>query len=318
MKFLRNLSVALIVIGGLLAIQMKRRAEENGPLSDSVTVVLERGTSSQKAAELLFENGVISSPLLFRLVLKYQNQENKLKAGEYLFEPRVSMLKVIDKLVSGDIVYHKVTIPEGYTVGQTMYLLSMNDNLSGEFDTIPPEGMFLPETYTFPKGEDRNLIMRKAMAEMRKKLQEIWDTRDEGLPYKNREDLLIMASIIEKETAVDDERFKVASVFVNRLRRGMRLQTDPTVIYALTEGKEELKRPLTRKDLEIDSVYNTYKNTGLPPTPICNPGEASLYAAAHPDKTDYLYFVANGSGGHNFAKTLKEHNRNVADWKKRR
>lgn len=318
MKLLRNLSVVLIVIGGLLAVQIRGRVVENGPLSDSVTVIVERGTSSQKAAELLFKNGVIDSPLLFRLVLKYKNQENKLKAGEYLFEPRIPLSQVIDKLVSGDVVYHKVTIPEGYTVGQTMYLLSINDDLSGEFEDIPPEGAFFPETYTFQKGESRHLIMRKAIAVMQKKLQEIWDSRDEGLPYKNSAELLVMASIIEKETAVDNERFKVASVFVNRLRRGMRLQTDPTVIYALTEGKEELKRPLTRKDLETDSPYNTYKNTGLPPTPICNPGEASLYAAAHPDKTDYLYFVANGSGGHNFAKNLKEHNQNVSEWKKRK
>ena len=132
------------------------------------------------------------------------------------------------------------------------------------------------------------------------------------------QDLLIMASIIEKETSVDNERAQVASVFVNRLRKGMRLQTDPTVIYALTEGKEELKRLLTRKDLLVDSSYNTYRYAGLPPTPICNPGEASLYAAAHPDDTDYLYFVANGKGGHNFAKTLREHNKNVALWKKQK
>ena len=153
---------------------------------------------------------------------------------------------------------------------------------------------------------------------MQKKLQEIWDNRAENLPYKDMGELLVMASIIEKETGVDEERAKVSSVFVNRLRQGMRLQTDPTVIYALTEGKSELGRALTRKDLEIDSPYNTYKYAGLPPTPICNPGAASLYAAAHPDSTDYLYFVASGNGGHNFAKSLKEHNQNVTNWKNNR
>ena len=228
------------------------------------------------------------------------------------------MMNVIDKLVRGDVVYHKITIPEGYTVGQVLYLLNNDEALSGEFDVIPEEGAFLPETYIFQRNESRDVIVQKAAASMQKKLQEVWDNRAENLPYKDMGELLVMASIIEKETGVDEERAKVSSVFVNRLRQGMRLQTDPTVIYALTEGKSELGRALTRKDLEIDSPYNTYKYAGLPPTPICNPGAASLYAAAHPDSTDYLYFVASGNGGHNFAKSLKEHNQNVTNWKNNR
>jgi len=316
MKLLRNISIFLLLFGILSVILVKKRTEEKGPLSDSITVNIARGSSSQFVASELFANNVISNELLFRLLLKFYDVEEKIKAGEYLFTPEISMLDVMDKLIKGDVVYHKITIPEGYTVGQVLYILSMADNLSGEYDIVPREGMMLPETYTFQKGENRNVIVQKSINAMKEKLQEIWDNRDEGLPYKNVNEMLIMASIIEKETSLNNERALVASVFVNRLRKGMRLQTDPTVIYALTEGKEELKRLLTRKDLNIDSKYNTYKYAGLPPTPICNPGEASIYAAAHPAQSDYIYFVANGKGGHNFAKTLREHNRNVANWKK--
>lgn len=316
MKLLRNISIFLLLFGILSVILVKKRTEEKGPLSDSITVNIARGSSSQFVAKELFANNVISNELLFRLLLKFYDVEEKIKAGEYLFTPEISMLDVMDKLIKGDVVYHKITIPEGYTVGQVLYILSMEDNLSGEYDIVPREGMMLPETYTFQKGENLNVIVQKSISAMKEKLQEIWDNRDEGLPYKNIDEMLIMASIIEKETSLNNERALVASVFVNRLRKGMRLQTDPTVIYALTEGKEELKRLLTRRDLNIDSKYNTYKYAGLPPTPICNPGEASIYAAAHPAQSDYIYFVANGKGGHNFAKTLREHNRNVANWKK--
>ena len=316
MKLLRNISIFVLVFGILVIVLAKKRTEESGPLSDSVTVNISRGVSSQVVADILYTNNVISNDLLFRALLKYHKVESKIKAGEYKFNAGISMVDVMNKLIKGDVIYHKLTIPEGYTVGQVLYLLGMNDKLSGEYEYIPDEGMMLPETYTFQKNESRNAIIRKSVSAMKDKLKDIWDGRDSDLPYKNMNELLIMASIIEKETSVEAERALVASVFVNRLRKGMRLQTDPTVIYALTEGKEELKRLLTRKDLLIDSKYNTYKYAGLPPTPICNPGEASIYAAAHPEESEFIYFVANGKGGHNFAKTLREHNRNVRIWKK--
>lgn len=318
MKILRYTSLLILVIGIAIVAFIYQQVNKEGPLWESTTVDIERGSSSQKVADVLYENKVISNSFIFRLLMKYERADGQLKAGEYLFDAHISMRQVLDKLLRGDVLYHKVTIPEGYTVGQAMYLLSTTDYLSGEFDQLPLEGTFLPETYTFQKGELRTAVANKAISAMKEKLKEIWDNRDDGLPYHSMKELLIMASIIEKETGVHDERAKVASVFVNRLRKGMLLQTDPTVIYAITQGKEELKRALTRKDLQIDSPYNTYKYAGLPPTPICNPGEASLWAAAHPDNTDYLYFVASGNGGHNFAKTLSEHNRNVANWKKNR
>ena len=318
MKNIRLTIAVLAIFGSLIIFSLQKAMVGAGPLERSVTVDVAKGISSQSVAQLLFENDVISSPLIFRILLKVTRAENQLKAGEYLFEAGSSMKEVLAKLVSGDVLYHRITIPEGYTVGQSFYLLSMEDMLFGEFEFVPNEGGMLPETYTYQKGEKRDAIVRKACQAMQKKLKKIWKEREDGLPYKNMNELLIMASIIEKETAVDAERAQVASVFVNRLRKGMKLQTDPTVIYAITDGREELKRALTRKDLAIDSPYNTYKNYGLPPTPICNPGEASLYAAAHPDETDYLYFVASGNGGHNFATTLADHNRNVATWKSKK
>ena len=318
MKLLRYISIFCIFAGFIAWGLLVRQINAQGPLTEAVTVDIAKGSSSQKVAEILYNEGVINSPFLFRVLMKCKQADGHLKAGEYLFEKHISMKQVFDKILQGDVLYHKVTIPEGYTVGQTMYLLSTNDYLSGEFEKMPQEGTLLPETYTFQKGEPRLVIIKKAMSAMNEKLDDIWNARAEGLPYRSKTDLLIMASIIEKETAVNDERAKVASVFVNRLRKGMLLQTDPTVIYAITEGKEELNRALTRKDLQIDNPYNTYRYAGLPPTPICNPGEASLWAAAHPETTDFIYFVADGTGGHNFAKTLAEHNRNVANWKKNR
>ena len=179
------------------------------------------------------------------------------------------------------------------------------------------EGELLPETYTFEYGASQDSIVLEARKAMQKALDEAWEGRDSGLPYKDKNQLLTMASIIEKETGVADERPLVASVFVNRLRKGMKLQTDPTVIYALTEGQMELGRTLKKKDLAIDSPYNTYKYYGLPPAPICNPGRDALMAAAHPAQSDFLYFVATGDGGHNFSTNLNEHNRNVKGWLKK-
>lgn len=316
MKFFRYSIVFVLIIAVVAVMQFKKWVVENGPLSDSVMVEINRGVSSQRVADILYKQGVINHPLLFRLLMKYQKAEEKIKAGEYLFEQKISAQEALNKLVKGDVFYYKITVPEGYTVAQIIELLNTNDKLSGEVSSVLPEGSFLPETYTFQKGERRDNILNKAVSAMQEKLAAIWEGREEGLPYKNMQELLTMASIIEKETGIDSERAQVASVFVNRLRKGMLLQTDPTVIYALTKGQSELGRALLRKDLAVDDPYNTYRYAGLPPTPICNPGETSLYAAAHPAPTDYLYFVANGSGGHNFAKTLSEHNRNVADWKK--
>lgn len=317
MRSLKYIFPVLIVLASVVWWQVKNLIVAEGPLQEVVNVVIPKGANTKIVAQELKKSGVIDSELLFRLVTRLNSADKNLKAGEYQFMPKVSVLQVMEKIARGEVYYRKITIPEGLTVGQIMYLISNYPGLSGEISLDVKEGELLPETYSFELDAPRDSIILQAKNAMDKIKQVIWDNREEGLPYKNINDMMTMASIIEKETAVPDERAVVASVFVNRLHKRMRLQTDPSVIYALTEGEFELKRPLRKNDLNIDSPYNTYRNYGLPPHPICNPGVEAMEAAAHPDKTDYLYFVADGEGGHNFAKNLNEHNRNVRKWKKK-
>lgn len=283
---------------------------------DTVYVLVPRGASSASVAKLLSESGIIDTPWLFKLAARFTGLDKKLKAGEYAFSGNISIDDVIQKMNRGDVFYRKITIPEGLTAAQILALIDNEDLLGGTISLSPKEGELLPETYSFMRGDSKDSLILQAQKAMASALQNAWQTAQDDLPLKNPQELLILASIIEKETGVDDERRLVASVFTNRLIKGMKLQTDPTVIYALTKGKQDLNRALTRKDLSINSPYNTYKYYGLPPTPICNPGKASLEAAANPETSPYLYFVANGSGGHNFATSLKEHNNNVIFWKK--
>ena len=293
------------------------QAVSAGPLLQSVNVVIPKGATLKVVANRLVEAGVIRNSLLFNLYARVDGLDKKLRAGEYLFEPKISMQRVMEKIAGGEVFYRRITFVEGLTTGQILYQIATTKELNGEVSQDVKEGELLPETYSFELGASQDSIVDEAKKAMQKVLDEAWENRDDGLPYKNKNQLLTMASIIEKETSVADERTLVASVFVNRLRKGMRLQTDPTVIYALTEGQMELGRSLKKKDLSIDSPYNTYKYYGLPPTPICNPGKEAIMAAAHPAKSDYLYFVATGDGGHNFSTNLNEHNRNVKTWLKK-
>ena len=281
-------------------------------------VVVDKGTTSTMVARKLFIEGVISHPLLFRIVARIKGLDKTLKAGEYLFASHISLIEVIEQMAKGEIMYRKITLPEGLTTAQMLDLIAEDEFLSGDISLEPLEGELLPETYSYSRGDSKDSIIRQAKDAMNKALDKAWENKDEHLPIKNKKQLLILASIIEKETGVAEERGLVASVFVNRLRKGMKLQTDPTVIYALTKGKKELGRVLLRKDLETDSLYNTYKYYGLPPSPICNPGKDSLKAAANPEISNYLYFVASGNGGHNFATSLNEHNKNVKAWKNKK
>ena len=317
MRFLKYIFPVLIVLVSLAWWQVKNLIVAEGPLTQVVNVVIPKGANTKIVANELKKSGVIDSELLFRLVTRLNRADKNLKAGEYQFMPKSSVLQVMEKIARGEVYYRKITIPEGLTVGQIMYMISNYPGLSGEITLDVKEGELLPETYSFELDAPRDSILLQAKTAMDKIKQVVWDNRAEGLPYKNINDMMTMASIIEKETAVPEERAVVASVFINRLQKRMRLQTDPTVIYALTEGEFELNRALRKNDLNVDSPFNTYRNYGLPPYPICNPGVEAMEAAAHPAKTDYLYFVADGKGGHNFAKSLNEHNRNVRKWKKK-
>lgn len=258
---------------------------------------------------------MISHPLLFRLAARVSGLDKDLKAGEYVFLPGISMREVLAIISRGEVHYRRLTLPEGLTTARMLELIRAEPNLAGEITIAAEEGELLPETYSYVKGDSRDSIVRRARLAMEKTLEEAW-RQNRRKVLKNRRQLLTLASIIEKETGVPEERADVAAVFINRLETGMKLQTDPTVIYALTKGKKDLGRPLYRKDLSVESPYNTYKYYGLPPGPICNPGREAIFAAVHPSDADYLYFVASGTGGHRFARSLKEHNRNVSLYKK--
>ncbi len=306
----------LILVAGAAVLGGIFRLDRPGPLQADTTVIVERGASLTAIAENLQSGGVIDDAFLFRLSARLYRVSRSLKAGEYAFPARVSMGGVIDILVSGETVIRQFTVPEGLTSAEVMTLIAGVEGLVGELDGVPTEGSLLPETYNYAWADARPDIvgrMEKAMADT---LAELWPTRAEGLPIDTPAEAVILASIVEKETGVAEERALVAGVFINRLKRGMRLQSDPTVVYALTGGTGPLDRALRSRDLRVDNPYNTYGNAGLPPGPIANPGRAALEAVLNPAETDYLYFVADGTGGHAFAKTLAEHNRNVAKWRR--
>lgn len=314
---MKKLLVILMLLVILSVYQVRRWEVEPGPLTDTVNVIIPKGASSSQVAERLKEKGVILHPSVFRVTARFSGLDKKLRAGEYQFEPRASMLNVMEKIAKGEVFYRKITFSEGLTTGQILYQLASTPEFSGEISVDVKEGELLPETYTYEYGASRDSIIIQAKKAMSKLLDQVWNGRDLSVPVKNINQLLTLASIIEKETGVAEERALVASVFVNRLRKGMRLQTDPTVIYAITEGQSELGRSLKKADLNVDSPYNTYKYYGLPPAPICNPGQDAIEAAAHPEKSNFLYFVASGDGGHNFSTNLDQHNQNVKDWVKK-
>ena len=310
--------VLFVLLLGLIAVfELRKWTVESGPLSDSVSVIIPKGAGSAVVTQKLVESGVIQHPFWFRVLGRVNGWDKNIKAGEYAFEPKVSLLDVWKNLLEGKVLYRRITFAEGLTSKQFLDLIAQEDMLMGEITEDVKEGELLPETYNFTYGDSKNSIVLRAKKAMQNVLAEAWAHRDVSLPLKSADELLILASIVEKETGIASERPLVASVFANRLRKGMRLQTDPSVIYALTLGQYELERSLTRKDLMVDSPYNTYKYFGLPPTPICNPGRDALMAAARPEISDWLYFVASGDGGHNFAKSLREHNKNVKIWRQR-
>ncbi|MBR2273871.1 MAG: endolytic transglycosylase MltG [Alphaproteobacteria bacterium] len=314
---LLSLAFLAIVVGVIFFVAMQKKYTHIYHLSSSQEVMIERGVGGNRVAQLLAERGIIDSPLWFRLFTWRYHMQDSLKAGEYSFGGSLSYQQVFEKLISGDVIIRSLTIPEGKALAEIRQIVADNPYLSGDITLALKEGEVLPETYHFTRGESRNSILEKARQAMKKTLAEVYGARQNNLPLKSADELLILASIVEKETGVAAERAKVASVFINRLNLGMKLQTDPTVIYAVTQGKMNLNRPIYKRDLAYDSPYNTYVYSGLPPAPICSPGKAAILAAAHPEKTPYLYFVADGvTGGHRFAKTLKEHNANVAHYRK--
>ena len=317
-RFIAAVAVAtslglMVMAGGWFWIQSQIQAP--GPLARNTVLVIEPGAGLNRIASQLERHGVIQSALVFRLHTRLAGYAGQLKAGEYQFTAAATAGDVLAKLVANDVVIRFITVPEGLTSAQIIAMIDGADGLAGETPRNIEEGSLLPETYGYSRGETRTALIRRMSDSLDRTVRDLWLDRQEGLPFDSPDEAIILASIVEKEAAVASERSRVAAVFVNRLKRGMRLQSDPTVAFGI-DPVGPLGRSLRRSDLERDTPYNTYRIDGLPPGPICHPGRDSLLAVLNPAPTQDLYFVADGTGGHAFAQTLPDHNRNVARWRR--
>ena len=307
-----TLLVLLVVSLGAALYFGKQHYDAPGPLVQEKTVNIPRGLGSRQIADLLQREGVIDEPLVFMGGVLVRKARGDLKHGEYLFKAHASIASVVDTMIEGKVVQHALTVPEGLTSEQVVARLLETEALSGPISQIPREGTLLPDTYKFTRGMSREQMIRRMQRDEKRVLAEVWAHRSPDLPLKTPEELVTLASIVEKETGKPDERSRVAAVFINRLKHKMRLQSDPTIIYGLTGGKGSLGHPLLKSEMERPNPYNTYQIDGLPPGPIANPGRASLDAVANPARTKDLYFVADGTGGHVFSENYQEHLKNVA------
>ncbi|PTM98799.1 endolytic transglycosylase MltG [Mycoplana dimorpha] len=319
--FLNFLMTALVLVtiaaGGLFYYALDSY-EKPGPLTANTNFIVRNGAGLNEIAASLERNNIITDSRVFRALSRIYLQDAVLKAGEYEIRANASMHDVLELLKSGKSILYSVSLPEGLTVRQMFQRLADDPVLEGELPAeLPGEGTLMPDTYKFSRGTKRAEIVKQMLAAQKALVEQIWEKRDDGLPIATPEELVTLASIVEKETGRADERPRVASVFINRLEKGMRLQSDPTIIYGIFGGDgKPADRTILQSDIDKQTPYNTYVIKGLPPTPIANPGRAALEAVANPSRTADLYFVADGTGGHAFAETLDEHNANVRRWRK--
>ena len=286
-------------------------------LNKELVFYVPKGATLQQIINNLEKNGVITSPLTFRIGAMIMGRSGKLRAGEYLISSHATPSEIVDQLTPGSGLYRrKFVVPEGETAYEIIRGLNEAPHMTGEVTNIPDEGVLFPSTYFYHRGDDRKVLLSLMQREMKESVDELWLQKAPDLPIKTKEEALTLASIVEKESIGGEDMRKVASVFINRLKKGMPLQADPTVIYGMTLGKKDLDRRLTKADTKKHTPHNTYTNKGLPPTPIASPGLAALKSVLNPIKTDFLYFVADGTGEHVFAKTYNEHLRNVVKWRK--
>ena len=317
MNFVLTIIILAVVIGAGAVYFGKREFDGPGPSTVASNFLVKQGAGVSEVAAQLERRGLISDARIFRIGIRAYGNDQALKAGEYEIKPGSSMRDIMELLKSGKSVLYSLTIPEGITVHQAFQRIAENDALSGEMPKeIPAEGSLAADTQRFTRGTARQEIIDKMVAHQKELVEEIWARRSPNLPISDINEFVTLASIVEKETGKADERPRIAGVFINRLNKGMRLQSDPTILYGLFGGQgRPADRPIYQSDIQKPTAYNTYVINGLPPTPIANPGRASLEAVANPSKTKELYFVADGTGGHVFAETLDEHNRNVAKWR---
>ncbi|MBX3575694.1 MAG: endolytic transglycosylase MltG [Rhizobiaceae bacterium] len=317
LNFVVSAIVLAFIAGGVALYFGKQAFEAPGPSATTSTFLIRPNTGGVEIADQLERNGFITDSKIFQLGVRAYGNEGSLKAGEYEIVAHSSMHDIMDLLRSGKSVLYSLTIPEGITVTQALQRIAEHEALVGDMPAeVPVEGSMIADTQRFTRGAQRKDIVAKLVADQKKLVESIWAKRDTDLPIADINEFVTLASIVEKETGRRDERSRVAGVFVNRLKKGMRLQSDPTIIYGLFGGEgKPSDRPIYKSDIEKPTAYNTYVINGLPPTPIANPGRASLEAVASPSRTNELYFVADGTGGHVFAETLDEHNENVARYR---
>lgn len=317
-NFLIALLILLLSAAGVIAFAWLDFTSPSN-IAQETNVILPKGSGFSKSVDIISENQVIAHPLFFKAIAYGTGAAAHVKAGEYNFPAYTSPQEVLKMMVEGKVVVHKITISEGLKVREIVALLNAEQILIGKVPENIAEGSLFPETYHFTYGDTRASLISRMQEKMKKTLDELWERRAEKLPFSGKKQALVLASIVEKETGVATERPRVAAVFINRLKIGMKLQSDPTVVYGLEKqnGNKALGRTLTASDLKTPSTYNTYVIDALPPEPIANPSREAIDAVLHPMDTNELYFVATGNGGHNFAATLEQHNKNVQEYRAR-
>ena len=319
----------LVVIGGFLAgvavfsgmIWLNHETERPGAYQDQIDFTVRSGEGVAQIARRLETQGMIRDARIFRLISRLNGTDQSIKAGQYVLQPRLSANEILQKLVEGDVVQLRLTIPEGLTTAQIFRRIAASDLLQGDMPEVrPAEGSLLPDTYIFDAGTSRQALIDRMAAAQTRLLADLWPERQADLPVRSPAEAVILASIVEKETGRAEERPLIAGLFTERLRRGMRLESDPTIIYGVSQGEPLLnrrgeRRTLYRSEIDRRTDWNTYQIDGLPKTPICNPGREAIEAVLNPPETDYIFFVADGTGGHKFARTYREHQRNVAAYR---
>lgn len=315
-KLILGVFLIIVIASSLVYINLKHYIYSPSNKAQAVSIIIPKGYSVKKIAKELHKNEVISYPKFFWIVHRIFFSNYLLQAGEYEVPAHSSVYDIIQMLYQGRVVIHKFTIPDGITTKEILDQIQSDKMLFGEITKNFEEGDFIANTYNYTYGETKMMLLNRIFNESQKIIEELWTNRATNLPIANKKEAVILASIVEKETALASERARIAAVFINRLKRKMRLQADPTVIYAITKGQYKFNRKITASDLKIKSLYNTYLYPGLPPTSIANAGINALKAVLHPLQTKELYFVADGKGGHNFSEDLNTHNQHVSNYRK--